>query len=235
MRRTDQNRINMITATANVIEKYKTAWQDHEAFADSVEALGEKVSQIDEQVEISQGNPGAAQLKEQVRKELCACGCEVIGAVRAYATKNEDPELLAKVNYSASDVTAGKSSDVVARLKAIWSAATEVVADLGKYGITPAKLTLLKKRIDAFDAAKVAPRQNRVKKSAAGQLLRKLVRESVNILRDELDGLMVQFQSAAPNFYQEYFAARLVVDSRGARPEQPSVMPANGESLPKAA
>ncbi|HEY0548324.1 MAG TPA: hypothetical protein VGF13_01910 [Verrucomicrobiae bacterium] len=225
----------MVTATSNVIEKYNSTWQNHEAFADSVETLGEKVSQIDEQVEISHGNPGAAQKKEQVRKELCVSACEVIGAVRSYATKNDDPELLARVSYSASDVTAGKSSDVVARCKAIWSAAAGVVADLGKYGITPAKLTLLKKRIDAFDAAKVAPRQNRVKKSAAGQLLRKLVRESVNILRDELDGLMVQFQSAAPNFYQEYFAARVVVDSRGARPEEPNVMPVNGESLPKAA
>ena len=220
----------MITATANVIEKYKNTWQGYEAFADSVETLAEKGSQIDEQMEISQGNPGAAKFKERVRRELCTSACEVIGAVRSYATKTGDPELLAKVNYSASDVTAGKSSDVVARSRAIWSAATDVVDDLGKYGITAAKLTLLKKRIDAFDAAKVAPRQDRVNKSAAGALLRKLVRESVSILRDEVDGLMVQFQDPAPNFYQEYFAARVVVDGRGARPDEPNV-----ESLPKAA
>ena len=218
-----------------MIGKYKNTWQGHEAFADSVETLAEKVSQIDEQMEISQGNPGAAQFKERVRKELCTSACEVIGAVRSYATKTDDPELLAKVSYSASDVTAGKSSDVVARCKAMWSAATEVVDDLGKYGITTAKLTSLKKRIDAYDAAKVAPRQNRVNKSAAGALLRKLVRESVSILRDELDGLMVQFQEPAPNFHQEYFAARVVVDGRGARPEESNVVPANNESLPKAA
>jgi hypothetical protein len=225
----------MVTATSGVIDKYKNTWQSHEAFADGVEALGEKLSEIDEQVDIALGNPGAAQLKERERKDLGTSVCEVIGAVRSYATKNDDPELLARVGYSASDVTAGKSSDVVARCRAIWSAATEVVTDLGKYGITPAKLTLLKKRIDAYDAAKVAPRQSRVKKSAATQLLRRLVRDSVNILRDQLDGLMVQFKGASPNFYEEYFASRVVVDNRGARAEESNVIPAKTESLDKAA
>ena len=207
----------MVTATSGVIEKYKKTWKDHEAFAEGVEALAEKVSQIDEQVEVAQGNPGAKQLKDLARQNLCTSVCEVIGAVRSYAAKNADPELTAKVGYSPSDVTAGKSSDVVARCKAIHAAATEVVDDLGKFGITAAKLTLLKKRIDAYDGAKVAPRQNRVKKSAAVALLLGLVRDSVSILRDQLDGLMIQFKDASPNFYEEYFAARVVVDNRGSR------------------
>ena len=137
-----------------------------------------------------------------------------------------------RLGYSPSEVTAGKSSDVVARCRAIWGAATEVVDDLGKYGITAAKLTVLKKRIDAFDGVKVAPRQNRVGTSAAGQLLSQLVRETVGILRDELDGLMVQFQEASPNFYEEYFAARVVVDIRGGRATggESNVIPANTAS-----
>ena len=126
-------------------------------------------------------------------------------------------------------MTAGKSSDVVARGRAIWSAATEVVAELGQYGITAAKLTVLKKRIDAFDSVQVAPRQNRVGTSAAGHLVTQLVRDAVGILRDQLDGLMVQFQAASPNFYEEYFAARVVVDIRGGRATggESNVIPAN--------
>ncbi len=223
----------MVTATAGVIEKYENAWQGHEGFTDGVEALGEKQDQVEEQMDIAQGNPGASQMKERLRQELATAAFEVIGALRSYATKNHDPELLAKINYSASDVPAGKPSDVVARCRSIWTAGTDVAVNLGKYGITPAKLTSLKKRIDAFDAAKVAPRQNRVKKSAAVQLLRNLVRDSVSILRDQLDGLMIQFKEANPNFYEEYFAARVVVDNRGARADESNIVPAN--SLPKAA
>lgn len=234
MKTTDQNRVNMVTSTVGVIDKYKDVWKDHEAFSDGVDALGEKSSLIDGQMEIAQGNPGAKQLKELARKNLCTSVCEVIGAVGSYATKNGDPELVAKVGYSPSEVTAGKSSDVVARCKAIWSAATEVVADLGKFGITPAKLTLLKKRIDAFDGVKVAPLQNRVKKRGATQLLPQFVRDAVGILRDQLDGLMIQFSEASPNFYEEYFAARAVVDNRGGRAKASESKAAPADTAPVA-
>ena len=112
-----------------------------------------------------------------------------------------------------------------------------MVDELGKYGITAAKLALFKKRIDAYDGVKVAPRQNRVKKRAATLLLTQLVRDAVGILRDQLDGLMVQFQESSPNFYEEYFAARAVVDNRGSRvvDAQSTVIPATTEPVAKAA
>ena len=94
MKTTDQNRVNMVTTTSNVIDK--DIWKEHEAFsegAEGVEALAERLGQIHDQLQIAPGNPGAKDLKESVRKSLCASACEVIGAVRAYAAKNDDPEL----------------------------------------------------------------------------------------------------------------------------------------------
>jgi hypothetical protein len=181
--------------------------------------LGDTLSAIDEQNQIAQGNPGASGLKIQARAALSAVACEVIGGVRAYSAVVSDVELGAKVDYSPSTVVAGKISDVVARCKSIWSAANEHADQLGKYGITAAKLTKFKNAIAAFDTAKSWPRHNRVRKSAAGQLLPQLVRSGVAIVRDQLDGLMPQFKEASPNFYNEYFAARVVVDQRGGRAE----------------
>jgi hypothetical protein len=106
---------------------------------------------------------------------------------------------------------------VVTRANAVHAAATGVVGDLGDYGITAAKLTAFKKKIDAFDGIKTSPRGDIVKRSAANQLLPQLVRTAVNILNDQLDGLMVQFKGVQPNFYEEYFAARAIVDARSAQ------------------
>jgi hypothetical protein len=195
-------------------------WKDHVAFSEGVEALSDALSAIDEQNQVAQGNPGASDAKELARQVLCAIACEVIGALRAYSAVVPDPELAAKVDYTASTVTAGKASDVVARCKSIQTVATEHAADLGKYGISPAKLTKFKNAITAFDTAKSAPRQNRVTKSAAAQLLPQLVRSAVAVVRDQLDGLMVQFKDAEPNFYEEYFAARVVGASKGSRAEK---------------
>src|ERR1051325_6905655 len=219
MRTTDQNRVNMLNATLEAINdpKHSDAWKDHVAYGEGVDALTETLGAIDWQSQVAQGNPGASDLKEQTRATLNKCASEVIGAVRAYAAKNADPELAAKADYSDSEVTAGKANEVVARCKAIHAAATQNVDALGKYGITNAKLATFKKSIDAFNKLKSAPRQGRATKSAAAQLLPQLVRSAVAILRDQLDGLMIQFKEASPNFYEEYFAARTVVDNRGSR------------------
>ena len=66
-----------------------------------------------------------------------------------------------------------------------------------------------------------------MERSAATQLLAQLVSEAVRILRDELDGLMVQFQDASPNFYEEYFAARIIVDASATHTEaaKPATVP----------
>jgi hypothetical protein len=219
MKTTDQNRINMVTATASVINKYNEVWKDHEAFAQGVADLDEKLSQIDGQIQITQGNPGASKVKETALQDLRTSVCEVIGAVRSYAARNSNPQLLAKVDYSPSEIVAGKASEVVARCKTIHTAATGIVAELGKYGITAAKLAALKKKIDGFDGVKVAPRESVVEKRSARQLLPQLVRDAIGILRDQLDGLMLQFKDNA-NFYEEYLAARSVVDHRVGRTEE---------------
>lgn len=215
MKTTDHNRLNMVTATSGVIEKYNTVWKDHEAFAEGVDALTETEGAIKYQILIAEGNPGARDLKDLTLQALSKSVNEVIGATLSYAKKNADPELAAKVNYSPTDVIAGKASEVVTRCTKIYNAANDVADDLVKYGITAGKLSALNKKIDAFDKVKVLPRQSQVEKSAATQLLTQLVSEAVRILRDDLDGLMVQFQDANPNFYAEYFAARVIVDNTG--------------------
>ena len=83
------------------------------------------------------------------------------------------------------------------------------------YSITAAKLTAFKKKIDAYDSVKTSSREKIVQRSAANQLLPQLIRSAVNILNDPLDGLMVQFKSDQPNFYEEYFSARAIVSARG--------------------
>lgn len=41
----------------------------------------------------------------------------------------------------------------------------------------------------------------------------------------KLDRLVVQFKEANPTFYEEYFAARVVVDARGGHPDNTDVQP----------
>ena len=189
----------------------------HVAFTEGIEALGETLTALDAQIQAAQGNPGATSAKEQARLSLCILSVEVMGAMKAYCAVAQDPELLAKVSFTASTVCGGKVNEVVARCKNVWQAATDNVADLAKYGVTPAKLTKLDKAIKAFDKVKTAPRQHRAIKSAATKLIPVLVNSGVAIVRDQLDQLMPQFQAANPGFFNAYFAARVVGNPKGKR------------------
>lgn len=217
MNTVDENRLTMVTTTTGVITKYNEVWADHVAFARGVTALQAEQETIDEQAQTAAGKSGAASAKKLALEALGKSGEEIIGAVLAYANEHALPELAAKVNYAPSDFISGNARKIVSRANTVHAAATEVLADLADYRITAAKLTAFKKRIEAYDSVKTSPREDIVQRSAANQLLPQLIRTSVNILRDQLDGLMVQFKSEHPNFYEEYFSARSIVDTRGAQ------------------
>jgi hypothetical protein len=219
MKLSEQVRISMLNAVYGVVtsEGIAPIHAGHVAFTEGVEALGETIMALDAQLQAAQGNPGATSAKEQARLNLCVVSVEVIGAVKAYATVAQDPELLARVSFTASTVCAGKVSEVVARCKNVWQAATDNAAALVKYGVTPAKLTKLDKAIKAFDKVKTAPRQHRAIKSAATKLIPVLVNSGVAIVRDQLDQLMPQFKDSEPGFCNAYFAARVVGNPKGKR------------------
>lgn len=138
MRNSDQARVSMLNAVYGVAtsEKYQHVWKDHLAYAEGIETLGETLAAIDAQNQVAQGNPGASTVREQCRLALCAIACEAIGAIRAYCAVVPDPELLAKADYGASTMTAGKVDDVVARCKALLTAATENARPLGRWRTT---------------------------------------------------------------------------------------------------
>ena len=204
----------MLSAVLGTVtkEEFAPIHESHVAFTEGVTALGEDLTALDTQVQAALGNPGATSAKEQARLGLCAIATEVIGAVKAYCAVAQNPELFAKVDYTASTVCVGKVSEVVARCKNIHEAASDNAAALVKYGITAAKLTKLDKAIKAFDKVKTAPRQHKVIKGAATKLIPVLVKSGVSIVRDQLDELMTQFKEANPSFYNAYFAARVVVN-----------------------
>jgi len=217
----------MLTAVYDTVtnEVHAPIFSSHAAYSEAVEALGETLTALDSQVQAAQGNPGATDAKEQARLSLCAIAVEVIGGIKAYCAVAQDPELLAKVSFTASTICAGKVSEVVARCKNVHQAATENAEALVKYGLTAAKLTKLDKAIKAFDKVKTAPRQHRVIKSAATQLIPQLVNSGVGIVRDQLDELMPQFKESNPSFYNAYFGARVVVSQGGRQPDKEEAKP----------
>ena len=120
---------------------------------------------------------------------------------------------------------------LVARCQDILAAATENVGSLGDYGVTQAKLTSLKKKIEGFQAVQAKPRQGRAHSSSATKELAKLFREVDELLNERLDALVVQFKDSQPAFFNAYTTARSVVSNPSGRASKDVVV----TPIPKAA
>lgn len=147
-------------------------------------------------------------------------------AVHAFAVTTEDFALEGRVDFSRSTLVYGREAAVLARVRDIHAAATTHLAKLADYGITQAKLTALKKKIDAFEAALAKPRQQIATSSAATQTLAQQFTMADTILNKRLDKLVYQFKDSAPDFFNAYQTARSIVSLRGPRKTNDTPSPA---------
>jgi hypothetical protein len=169
---------------------------------------------------------GGRALKDAALTALVETAFQVTAATRAYAIVNKDAELAAQLDYSPSDLGRERAQEVVARCRNVWSAATDNQQASVSFGVTTAKLTNLKKKIDEYDAAHPRPREGRASAKAATKALPDAFAQVDEILNDCLDGLMVQFKDSAAEFYNEYTVVRRIQDVPGSRPRKPAPAPA---------
>jgi hypothetical protein len=218
------NNLRSYKAVAVVLETHEATWSAHVGFTKAVTEFTDLLGDIGEQALIQLESEQATEEKLAVRAALGVAAYEVAAAIHAYAVEVDDLALEARVDYSPKAIVVGKEDQVISRCWALHTLATQQLANLADNGITAAKLTALKKKIEAFEAVQPKPRNRVNKGSAATQALEGLFRETSTLLRKRLDKLVLQFAETAPAFVNEYESARVVVDARG--PAKVKVQPA---------
>ncbi len=192
-------------------------WQSLPAFVAGAEELEEHIASLESLAVTQTSQSGAGAEKAQTFQVLVDAAYEVAAATRACAVASSNKELARRVDFSRSDVGKGRDTQVVSRCQDILAAATENVGSLADYGVTQAKLTALKKKIEGFQAVQAKPRQGRATSSSATKELAKLFREVDELLNERLDALAVQFKDSQPAFFNAYTTARSVVSAPGGR------------------
>lgn len=207
----------MAQTVQSTLKRHQAVWSGLKAFADGVTELGALVAEIEAQAATQTQPSGDADAKKEARLALAAYSVAIAGAVHAYATKNDLPDLAARTDYSETDLAKGRPADVISRNNDVLAAATENLAQLGDHGVTEEKLTKLGDLISAYRGAAPGPRNRRTKVSAATGALDTAFDTLDDLFKKQLDRLVLQFRADAPDFYAEYQAARVIVDNPGSR------------------
>lgn len=219
-----ESRLAMLTSTLAVVGSHSQLWSAHEGLADAVEELEQIVATISETAQEQVSQDGSAEEKNLALRELGDLAYEVAAGVRAYASANDNRQLVGRVDFSRWEITRGRPGTIKARCQEVLDAATSNAEPIKKFNITTAKINALKAQIEAYDTSCPKPREKTVSKSAATRKLPDLFEKASRLLDERIDGLVFQYRAENQAFFSQYQAARAVVLSTGKRSSSRTVV-----------
>lgn len=86
------------------------------------------------------------------------------------------------------------------------------MAALADYGVAAADVTALDAARTAFAGMKTSPRETAAGRKAQTESLPQLIANVRGIFRNEIDKMMTRFKKSNADFYNGYFAARVIVN-----------------------
>ena len=173
-------------------------------------AIKDEIQQIRELQEKSQ--KGRREIKDGLRKTTEELTLSIALKTGVYAKMNDLPMLANEVNYTKSKLQ--RAQDTILRdiAEVVYNSASEHVADMADYGVTPVMLTKLRDVIDAYNEAIPEPRIGTTETKKATDKLKELFAASDACLK-KLDLLMILLKDTNPEFYGQYLDVRKVIET----------------------
>lgn len=218
------NSLNMLQTTQLCMESNKTLFKDIPAFAKASEELDAIVTGILDAQRQQASKEGLADAKATVRTELAEAAHEIAALTHACAVANGKETIARRTDLSLSDVQAGTEAVFIDRCKGILADADEISDESDDFGVTTAKLKNVKDLLAEFEDLKPQPRAGAAIGRSATRRIETLNGRAADLLRGQLDRLMVQFKKTQPEFFESYQAARKIVRQSASR-EGKTVVP----------
>ena len=183
------------------------------AFVASETSFRDVVSQIaGKSLEYNQATAGKLDAKRSAGDALISATLAMAAGVFAFARKQKDAEMKAKADVGASQLRFMRDTELITQANAILGLITANLQSLADFGITQARATDYQSKIAVFTAALGSRESSVAERAGARTSLADLFKQADDILREELDQLMELLRASEPQFYTEYFTARVIKD-----------------------
>ncbi len=165
---------------------------------------------------VSKQTKGVAMDKGTLKQILCQAAADLAALVFAYANRTKNDTLKQQVNYAKSDVEKLKDDLIVPTCNNIKKAASDNLAALADFGVTAAMLTAFQTNIDNYNISVPKPKLTKATKTTETANIKTTIKDIDNVLKNEMDKLVVSFKTANPNFASDYKNARVIIDPNSA-------------------
>lgn len=213
-----ENTLSMYFTVQELLNLNSDIWKANKPFSTMYEkfkALMPLIAQYREAQNLN--NTGLTQVKNEKKNELIEKAYYVANRMQSYASQTKNMELKARVKYEYSDFQRYRDTNLSGLCNTIHDLAKEQLAELADYDVTEDLLNELKKAIEVYNEQLSRPRTSKTGSKTATILLEQTFAEANAILKENLDVDMEVFRKSHPDFYEQYFLARRMVQSNSLR------------------
>ncbi len=212
MNKQQLSQVDMFRAVIALCVKYPNIVGIIPAFKAAAGKLGPNVAAIKaaELIE-NQTSKSVTGSKNELKDLLSSISTDVSAALFALATETGNADLLAKVNYSATDLNRMKQETLLTVATAMHDLAVDYKGDMDNYGISATVIGSIPGIVDNFSTAIPTPRIEDAARKAAAKTIKTLISETSGLLKSQMDKTARILRKDNVDFYGEYRTARKIV------------------------
>lgn len=202
----------MASAVQQVILYYAAVWAGYLPFETCNTKFDDITDDIDLNADIKQQLTKGYTLEKDLKRKKMANIVSIISKkIGAWATARGDVALAKLMKINNSRLLYGRATRSLYFGEQVVNALKDMpAADKTAYAITAADETLLQTSVENFRTVMTLPREITVNKKTATKKLKELLASMENLLKNEMDGLMMNYEGT--EFFEKYFNARIIVD-----------------------
>jgi hypothetical protein len=213
MNRVQINQLNMMDTVNQVLTTYNAVWSSNAAINAIVATYRSHLTALNANDTLQKTiSTGVTQTKEQAKAAMVAAAILTANAGKAYAAVTGNTNLVAQMSHSKSEINAASDTDADDICQNIHDNLNPFIANVTAYGATAATQTNLQNAINAFSILIGQPRQQIGIVAHATITIAQHFSAVNALLKNQLDTILLQYQSSNAPFYNEYVNARIIVD-----------------------
>jgi hypothetical protein len=211
-----ENSVSSFSAVDDVFKKFVLVWTPVVAFAAGVTKFRSGLAKIKSLIQTqSSSTKGITREKRSALEAMVRASVTVAGCVHAYAFDQGNEALLAKTDYSETDLYRLRDGEVGPVCQGIHDEANALAVSLVDYGLSAPMLTDQQDKIEAYDGNVAKPRSATSSKKSATTTLESEIGSVRDLLDNKMDQMVAGLKTSQPDFFNEYNTARIVVDQPG--------------------
>ncbi|RLD60575.1 MAG: hypothetical protein DRJ05_04430 [Bacteroidetes bacterium] len=208
-----ENKYNMYESTLAVLKANNTVWSPIAPIGETITSIEAKMKLVRDYRQVQEKDTtGITINKHNIESNLVDAMIKVISGLIAHATVTENPELLNSINYNRNNLQRSRDNILYDKAQLIFNTATPLATELATYLVTQPDIdainTLSSDYLTAIPAKRAAVSAS--KTSTAN--IKNTFKELDNLFKGKLDNLLILFQVPNSTFYNEYKAARTIID-----------------------